>query len=119
MGLISRERLEQEVVMVVKVLMKRQYKEGMGKEAFALIRKMRTRAMDQRGYISGETLIDPADDRKTMVIGTWQSMEDWLNWKNDPRRKECEEQLEQLLEVPAEYETYVYKYRVERMMATA
>ncbi len=103
--------------MVIRVLMKRRIKEGDEKEAFAQIQKMRTRAMDQSGYISGETLIDHFDAKKTMVIGTWQSMEDWLSWKNDPRRIECEERLEKLLEEPAEYEVYVYKYRLERVMA--
>ncbi len=38
--------------MVVKVLMKRRFKEGKAKEVYALISKMRTRAMDQKGYIS-------------------------------------------------------------------
>ena len=103
--------------MVVKVLMKRRFKEGNEKEGYVLISKMRTRAMDRRGYISGETLINNDDIRKTMVIGTWESMEDWLNWKEDPRRKESEARLEKLLAEPSEYETYSYRYRLERMMA--
>jgi heme-degrading monooxygenase HmoA len=73
--------------------------------------------MDQKGYISGETLINNDDAQKTMVIGTWQRMEDWLNWKEDPRRKDCEERLEKLLAEPREYETYGYRCRLERMMA--
>ncbi len=52
-----------------------------------------------------------------MVIGTWESMEDWLRWKNDPRRTECEERLENLLAEPIEYEIYSYKYRLERVIA--
>ena len=104
--------------MLIKVHMKRRYKEDKARDVFALIRKIRARAMNQKGYISGETCINHDDPRETLVIGTWEDMEDWLNWKNDPSRKECEEQLERLLEVPAEYEAYVYKYRVERMMAT-
>jgi len=44
-------------------------------------------------------------------------MEDWLNWKEDPRRKESEARLEKLLAEPSEYETYSYRYRLERMMA--
>jgi hypothetical protein len=90
--------------------MKRRFKEGVEKEGHALVSKMRTRAMDQKGYISGETLINNDDAQKTMVIGTWQRME-------DPRRKDCEERLEKLLAEPREYETYGYRYRLERMMA--
>ena len=94
--------------MLVKVYMRRKLKKGHLRDAFALIRKIRARAMDQRGYISGETLIEYNDHEKTMVIGTWQSMEDWMNWKENPRRKELEVQLEKLLEWPTEYEAYIY-----------
>jgi len=64
--------------------------------------------MNQKGYISGETLIDHEDPQKTLVIGTWQSMDDWLNWKENQKRKDLETTLEQLLEGPTEYEAYVY-----------
>ncbi len=95
--------------MLVKVLMKRRLKKnGNARDVFSLIRKIRARAMNQKGYISGETLIDHDDPRKTMVIGTWQSMDDWLNWKEAPRRKELESQLEPFLEGPTEYEAFVY-----------
>ena len=94
--------------MLIKVFIKRRFNEGKAKDVFSLIRKIRARAMNRKGYISGETLIDHADSRKTMVIGTWQSMDDWLNWEQDPRRKELEEDLERFLEAPAEYEIYIY-----------
>ncbi len=94
--------------MLVKVYMRRRFKEGSLRDAFLLIRKIRARAMLQQGYISGETLVDYNDPQKTMVIGTWQSMEDWMNWKENPRRKEIVPQLEALLEEPTEYEEYIY-----------
>ena len=94
--------------MLVKVLMRRQLINSNAREVFSLIRKIRARAMNQKGYISGETLIDHGDPRKTLVIGTWQSMDDWLAWKEDPRRKDLETKLESLLEGPTEYEAYVY-----------
>jgi heme oxygenase (mycobilin-producing) len=94
--------------MLVKTLIKRRQQAGKAREVFAIIRKIRAWAMNQQGYISGETLIDHDDPQKTLVIGTWQSMEDWLNWKNNPRRNELEEQLTPLLEGPAEIESYVY-----------
>jgi quinol monooxygenase YgiN len=94
--------------MLVKVLMRRRMKNGKVREVFSLIRKIRARAMNQKGYISGETLIDHSDPRKSLVIGIWQDMEDWLRWKEDTRRIELEAQLEPLLEGPTEYEAYVY-----------
>ncbi len=102
--------------MVVKVFIKRRFKKGKEKEGHALIRKMRTRAMNQKGYISGETLINEDDAKITVVIGAWQSMEDWLNWKNEPRRRECDVRLEKLLECPSENEVYSHGFRPERIM---
>ncbi len=94
--------------MLVKVLMRRRFKKGKEKEAFSLVRKMRMRAMNQQGYISGETLIDHTDLQKTMVIGTWQNNDDWTNWKDNPERKELEERLAPLQDEPTEYESFVY-----------
>ena len=94
--------------MLVKVLMRRRMKNGNVREVFSLIRKIRARAMNQKGYISGETLVDHSDPRRSLVIGTWQDMDDWLSWKENPRRIELEAQLEPLLERPTEYEAYVY-----------
>jgi len=94
--------------MLVKVLIKRRFKEGKINEAFSIIRKIRSMAMNQKGYISGETFIAHDDPCKTMVIGTWQSMDDWVSWKSDGRRKKLETQLEEFLERPTEYEAYVY-----------
>ena len=94
--------------MLVRVFIKRRFREGAARHVFSLIRKIRARAMNRKGYISGETLIDSTDSRKTMVIGTWQSMDDGLSWEQDPRKKELEAQLERFPEAPAEYEVYVY-----------
>ena len=94
--------------MLVKVLMRRRMKNGNVREVFSLIRKIRARAMNQKGYISGETLVDHSDPRRSLVIGTWQDMDDWLRWKEDTRRIELEAQLEPLLEGQTEYEAYVY-----------
>jgi hypothetical protein len=43
--------------MIVKVMIKRKIKEGKAREVFALLNKFRADAMNQKGYISGETLI--------------------------------------------------------------
>ncbi|MFH2045977.1 MAG: antibiotic biosynthesis monooxygenase [Pseudomonadota bacterium] len=100
--------------MLVKVCMRRRIKEGKLRDVFVLIRKIRARAMNQNGYISGETLVDYNNPQGTMVIGTWQSTEDWKNWKENPLRKEIEVQMEELLEAPTEYEVFVYsKYHLK------
>jgi heme-degrading monooxygenase HmoA len=41
------------------------------------------------------------------VISTWQSMEDWLRWKESPERKKYEEMLSIFQTRPTEYEEYI------------
>jgi heme-degrading monooxygenase HmoA len=93
--------------MAVKVIIRRRLREGRAKEVFALLKKFRSEAMDQDGYITGETLIGLDDPQKVLVIATWQSIDNWLKWKENPGRKANETFLEQYLEGPAEYEVYV------------
>ena len=93
--------------MAVKVIIKRRVREGRAKEVFALLKKFRAEAMDQEGYITGETLIGFDDPQKVLVIATWQNMESWLRWKEEPGRKANESLMQQHLESPTEYEVYI------------
>ncbi len=93
--------------MAVKVFIKRHIKEGKSKEVFALLNKFRSDAMEQTGYISGETLFNHDDPKKLVVMGMWQSVENWLQWKANSDRKAHEDEMEQYLEKPTEYEVYV------------
>lgn len=92
--------------MAVKVIIKRRFREGRAKEVFALLKKFRSEAMYQDGYITGETLTGLDDPQKVLVIATWQSIDNWHKWKEDSGRKANETLLEQYLEGPAEYEVY-------------
>ena len=94
--------------MLVKVFIKRRFKVDKASEVFPLLKKLRFEAMKQKGYISGETLIDPDDPKNLMVLSTWEDREDWISWKENDNRKAREAELEQYLEKPAEYETYVF-----------
>mgnify|MGYP001812317959 FL=1 len=93
--------------MVVKVIIKRKIQEGRTREVFALLNKMRSDAIHQKGYVSGETLINHDDPQEILVITMWQGMENWLEWKENPERKANEVQLQRLLEGPTEYKACV------------
>ena len=92
--------------MAVKVIIKRRFKEGKTAEAFALLLKFRHSAMNQRGYISGETLSNHYDPRSIAVISTWQTIEDWIRWQESDEREANESQFESMLEVPTQFEIY-------------
>jgi heme-degrading monooxygenase HmoA len=93
--------------MVVKVLIKRKIKEGKAREVFSLLNKFRSDAMNQKGYISGETLINHDDPHEILVIGIWQGMENWLSWKENPERVANEARLAGWLEGSTSYQVYV------------
>ena len=93
--------------MVVKVFIRREIKEGKSKDVVTLLKKFRLDAMDQAGYVSGETLFNYDDPKKMVVAGMWQSVENWLKWKENPDRQALEDEMNQYLNKPAEYEVYV------------
>jgi heme-degrading monooxygenase HmoA len=93
--------------MVVKVIIERQIQDGKTRDVYALLNKFRSDAMNQPGYISGETLMDYDDPHKILVIGTWASMENWLSWRENRERATNEKLLEKWLTQPTKIKTYV------------
>jgi heme-degrading monooxygenase HmoA len=92
--------------MNAKILIKRRFKKGKQKEIIALLRELRGGALHQPGYISGETLTSSEDPQVLMVIGTWQDMESWYNWKQNSTRQTLEKMMETYQEKSTEYQEY-------------
>jgi heme-degrading monooxygenase HmoA len=92
--------------MAVKIFIKRRIKKAKADEAIALMNKFRMDAMNQPGYISGETLVNHYDPQRVTVVSTWQSVDDWINWEQSDQRAATEEQLESLLLEPTRFEIY-------------
>ena len=98
--------------MIAKVMIKRVIAEGMEHEFYANLKGLRAKAVEQDGYISGETLICADHPNKVMVISKWESLDYWNAWKNSKIRKIIENGLNKYEEQPSEYEAYVFsKYR--------
>ena len=93
--------------MLVKIFIKRRFQKGKIKEISAILKNFRAGAMDRPGYVSGETLVSYDDPQNVLVIGTWQDMESWLAWKENPKRKEFESMLELYQESPTTYEAFM------------
>ncbi|MDP7417971.1 MAG: antibiotic biosynthesis monooxygenase [Desulfobacterales bacterium] len=93
--------------MAAKILIKRQWLEGQAGEIFSLLNKLRTTARNQQGYITGETLQEHNNPQKTLVIGTWEHMQNWFPWKKNTERRQREAMLEIHQEGPTEYGEYV------------
>lgn len=83
------------------------FKEEESNEIMGLLKKLRSEALHQEGYVSGETLVDPENPYNMMVISTWRDMEGWNVWKNSSVRKSYEAKLEEYQKSPTTYEVYV------------
>ena len=93
--------------MIAKVILKRRFIDGNTPQIVALLNELRSRAMNRPGYISGETLTKSDQSNKMVVIATWQSPEDWHNWRDSAERHKYEGQLQNYQEGPTEYEEYL------------
>lgn len=98
--------------MIVKVIIRRDVTPGMENDFFDHLKKLRFHAMQQKGYISGETLLCAENTNRVLIISKWESLSDWENWKADSIRRKIDRAISRLQETPAVYEPYVFsKYK--------
>ena len=83
--------------MAVKALIKRVVPESKAKDMIPLFRQMRALAMNQDGYISGETLRNLNNTEEYLVISSWQSSDAWVNWLNSSDRQKIQARIDELL----------------------
>ena len=62
--------------------------------------------LNQKGYISGETFTRLDEPGVSMVISTWQSIDDWRAGTLSKERIEVQEQIDKLLGAPTQYEIF-------------
>lgn len=93
--------------MTVKILIKRRFKEGHTPQIVALLNEIRSLAMNQPGYVSGETLVLSGFPNNMVVISTWKDMDAWQKWKESKARNKFEAMLEVYQERPTDYEEYL------------
>ena len=95
--------------MLVKVLIRRKFKKGREKEVNALLNEFRAGAMNRTGYVSGHTLVSVDDPQTLLVISTWQSLEEWQEWKDSSARTSFESMMAVHQEEPTTFEAFELK----------
>jgi heme-degrading monooxygenase HmoA len=90
----------------IKVLIKRQFKEGHLKEIKTMLKEVRYGAMDQEGYISSETMWDHNNHFRVVVASNWRSIENWNSWLRNDLRKTIDRKFEKFLDGETEYEIF-------------
>ncbi|MEJ2728361.1 MAG: antibiotic biosynthesis monooxygenase [Deltaproteobacteria bacterium] len=92
--------------MTVKIIITRKVPKNTEKELLPLIKELRIATTRQAGYISGETLKRIDKPGETVVVSTWERVEDWNRWANSPERAILQQKIDALLGQETEYEIY-------------
>jgi heme-degrading monooxygenase HmoA len=85
---------------MVKVLMERTIRGQNVGQIVRLLRQLRVLAMQQPGYISGETLHGVDDPNYYLVISSWESLQQWQDWFNNPERRQLSAEIDAILASP-------------------
>ncbi len=96
--------------MAVKVIIRRIVPEGRAEDLEPLLSELRARAMVQPGYISGETLRRIDKPEEYLVIGTWESAEDWNRWATSQERNEVQGRIDMMLGMTTECAVFHYGF---------
>lgn len=94
--------------MAIRVLIEREIKTGSELKLNQLLLQLRSKAMQAKGYISGETLRALDNPNKFMVLSTWSSLADWEAWDDNAERQEIQKEIDSLLRYPAKTAIYIY-----------
>ncbi|MCF8045300.1 MAG: antibiotic biosynthesis monooxygenase [Desulfarculaceae bacterium] len=92
--------------MTVKVLIKRNVPRSNNEEIMKLFAMLRSAAMNQPGYIGGETLKRVDAPGKYLVISSWKSVDDWSRWLVSPERRQIQERIDALTDSETKFEVY-------------
>jgi len=94
--------------MSVKIIIRRKVPKSKDAEILPLLLELRSKAITQPGYISGETLRNVNEPEDYLVIGTWKSVGDWKTWEGNKEREEISRRIEALLDEKATCGIYYY-----------
>jgi len=94
--------------MAIKVIIARKVAKGRQSNLVPLLMELRTKAMNQKGYISGETLKGISDPDEFLVISTWRSFDDWKAWEDNPERIKIQAKIDTVLEEKTTAKAYLY-----------
>ena len=79
--------------MSIKIVIERKFKEAVVPETLEIIDEIRVKALRDRGYIGGETVVNVDDDREVLVFSAWSSVDDWKTWYEKKEWEELETKL--------------------------
>jgi len=96
-----------EATMSIKIFIERKFNEKFSAEILPLLNKIRIKAMEQQGYISGETLVNLENSQEVVVISVWSSLDNWKTWLKSQERGKLENELNPYMEGPQKIRAFM------------
>ena len=81
---------------MIRVMIEQYCQPGKEEQFRDLLIELRSMAMKQPGYISGETLRELMNPSLFKVISTWTTLESWKTWQASPPRLLIEKMMESM-----------------------
>ena len=94
--------------MSLRIIIDRKVKKGKEEDFAKLLRKLRSKAMFSKGYISGEMLRDRDDPQNYIVISAWQSVAEWERYEKLPETSKLHARIEKLMVRPTKVKICMY-----------
>ena len=85
---------------MIRVIIERYFRPDKDAELGELLLELRSKAIQQTGYVSGETLRSLIDPSLWLVISSWLDEDSWGAWENSQERQEIINKVEPLLVEP-------------------
>lgn len=92
--------------MAIKVILYRRVPDEKAAELKPLLHELRSLALKQPGYISGETLMNSDDPEEYLVLSSWASEADWHGWFHNEARAAVQRKIDELLGRETLYQVY-------------
>jgi heme-degrading monooxygenase HmoA len=92
--------------MPIQVIIKRKWQVNKPEELLPLLSELRSRAKEQPGYISGETLRSLDDPEDFMVVSKWETADDWKQWLQSKERRDLQGRVDSLIGEKTFYEVF-------------
>ena len=93
---------------MIRVIIERHLRPNKDAELGKLLVELRSKAIRQTGYVSGETLTSLTDPSLWLVISTWLEDDLWSAWENSRERQEIVSKVEPLLVEPEKVAVYSF-----------
>jgi len=94
--------------MAVRIIIDRKVKKGKEADFAKLLRRLRSKAIFSRGYITGEMLRVQNDPQIYIVISAWQSVADWEKYERVPETSKIHARIEKLMARPTKVQICVH-----------